>query len=512
MAVTRVCLYTRISTDEENQPTSLHSQRERLEAFCKAQEDWRIVAHEEDRASGTKLDRPSLQAALDLARSGAIDMLLVYRVDRLSRKVRLLAQLAEELDTYGVTLRSASEPFDTGSAAGRMMLQMLAVFAEFEHATIVDRVTAGIERRAKEGRWPTGRLPFGYCRDEHKRVVPDTRTAPVVRRIFELYTGSRLGTAAIARMLAAEQAPAPPAGWQPAVVQLALDNEAYLGRVIWRQQSLPGLHEPLIDDVTFHRARGLLRERGEDMALRRSNPGDYLLSGLLRCGRCRRAYVCMSARGNGGTYHYYACTGRQKLGRAGCDGERIPRDKLETAVLTQLASLYRDGALIRSALDEASAKQQAGRPQLEERRRSLTEEIRRAECALDRYYLAFEDGDLDSGRFQERVSALETRLDALHEQDAELAQQLAAEADTAPDRADLEAVADQLERTIAEADPRQAKALLRLLIKDLRVNGRSEILPTYRIITPEVCALPSSVGGTGLEPVTPSLSSWCSPN
>ena len=77
------------------------------------------------------------------------------------------------------------------------------------------------------------------------------------------------------------------------------------------------------------------------------------------------------------------------------------------------------------------------------------------------------------------------------------------------DTADLQAVADRLERTIAEADPRQAKALLRLLIKDLRVNGRSEILPTYRVVTPEVCALPSSVGGTGLEPVTPSLSSWC---
>jgi site-specific DNA recombinase len=272
--------------------------------------------------------------------------------------------------------------------------------------------------------------------------------------------------------------------------------------VIWRRQSLPGLHEPLIDDVTFQRARRLLRERGEDMALRRGNSSDYLLSGLIRCGRCRRAYVGMSARGNGGTYHCYACSGRQKLSRNGCDGERIPRDKLEHAVLTQLASLYRDGALIRRAVDEAAAKEQAGRPALEERPRALAEEIRRGERSLDRYYQAFEDGDLDSGRFQTRLSALETRLDALREQDAELAQQLAPEAATAPNSADLEAVADRLERTITEADPRQAKALFRVLIKDLRVNGRSEILPTYRIVTPEVCALPSSVGATGLEPVT----------
>jgi site-specific DNA recombinase len=118
----------------------------------------------------------------------------VYRVDRLSRKVRQLAQLTEELDKLNVVLRSATEPFDTGSAAGRMMLQMLAVFAEFEQATIVDRVTAGIERRAREGKWATGRLPFGYRRNEHKDVVPDERTAPTVKRIFDLYALGQLGT------------------------------------------------------------------------------------------------------------------------------------------------------------------------------------------------------------------------------------------------------------------------------------------------------------------------------
>ena len=508
----RVCLYTRISTDEENQPTSLHTQRERLEAFCTAQEGWSIVAHHEDQATGAKLNRPGLQAALDLARSGAIDMLLVYRVDRLSRKVRQLAQLAEELDALDVVLRSATEPFDTGSAAGRMMLQMLAVFAEFEHATIVDRVTAGIERRAKEGRWATGRLPFGYQRNERKEVVPDERTAPTVKRIFDLYTREQLGTAAVARVLADEHAPAPAAGWQPAAVQWVLENEAYLGRVIWRGQGLPGLHEALVDEFTFARAQRLLRERGDDMARRRSNPGDYLLSGLLRCGRCKRAYVGMSAKGNGGTYHYYACSGRQKLGPKGCDGERIPRDRLEAAVVGQITSLYRDGDVIRDAIDAAAQQRQSDGAALEEQRRALAEEIRRAERALDRYYAAFEAGDLDAKRFQTRTVALETRLADLHEQDLALAARLAPQAPTTPDAANLAAIADQLEDLVSTGDPKQTKALLRLLVKDLRVNGRSEILPTYRVVTDAVCALPSSVGGTGLEPVTPSLSSWCSPN
>jgi site-specific DNA recombinase len=396
-------------------------------------------------------------------------MLLVYRVDRLSRKVRQLAQLAEELDAIDVVLRSATEPFDTGSAAGRMMLQMLAVFAEFEHATIVDRVTAGIERRAREGKWATGRLPFGYQRNERKEVVPDERTAPTVKRIFDLYTREQLGTAAVARVLTDEHAPAPAAGWQPAVVQWVLENEAYLGRVIWRGEGLPGLHEPLVDEFTFARAQRVLRERGDDMALRRSNPGDYLLSGLLRCGRCKRAYVGMSAKGNGGTYHYYACSGRQKLGPKGCDGERIPRDKLEAAVVGQLASLYRDGDVIRDAVD-AAAEQRQSDAALEEQRRACAEEIRRAERALDRYYAAFETGDLNAKRFQTRTATLETRLTDLHEQDLTLAAQLAPQAPTTPDTANLTAVADQLEEVVGAGDAKEAKALLRLLIKSLRVN------------------------------------------
>jgi site-specific DNA recombinase len=510
--MTRVCLYTRISTDEENQPTSLASQHERLESFCKVQENWRIIAHHEDRASGTKLDRPGLQAALDLARQGRIDQLLVYRIDRLSRKVRQLASIAEELAKLDVTLRSATEPFDTGSAVGRMMLQMLGVFAEFEHATIVDRVTSGIERRAKEGRWPNGRIPFGYARNENKELMPDERTAPVIRRIFRWYAGGRLGAAAIARRLDSEQAPAPARGWQPNIVLWVLSNQAYVGRVHWRDQTFPGLHEPLIEQAAFDRAQALLKERGESLAMRAASRADFLLTGLMRCGRCRRAYVGMSAKGNRGTYHYYACSGRQKLGRKSCDGERIPREKLESAVLSQLRTLYRDGGLIREAIEKAAASSETDRAALTEQRTSLGKEISRAERAIDRYQEAFEEGDLNPVRFKERITALDTRLGALRDQDQVLAQDLAAEAPAVPDTTALRAVADNLDRLIARDEPERAKALLGTLIVELRVNSRSEILPTYQVGVPVVCAPSSSVEPTGIEPVTSCLQSRRSPS
>jgi len=500
MTLTRVCIYTRISTDEENQPTSLHSQRERLEAFCKAQEGWRIVAHKQDQAIGTKLDRPGLQAALDLARSGAVDMLLVYRVDRLSRKVRQLAQLTEELDALGVVLKSATEPFDTGSAAGRMMLQMLAVFAEFEHATIVDRISAGIERRAKEGRWFGGRPPFGYVFSNEERVlVPDPVKAPVVRRVFDLYARKRLGTRTIAQQLRDEGAPAPSAGWGHPAVHWIINNPTYVGKIRWRDKVFDGIHEPLVDEFTFAKAQAILTERGEH-AKRRGNNSDFLLSGLLRCGKCGKAYIGMSANGNGGRYHYYACTGRQKYGPKACTGERLPRDKVDQVVLRQLASVYRDEQLIRDALATATAEAEKRRPELEQRLASIAAEITRAEQALERYYEAFEQGKLSPERCEDRLTRLQARLDDLRAQEAELSLQAPDEATHALTAALVAEVADHLESVVDEGDPQKAKALLRLLIDELRVNSRSEILPTYRLVTPEVCAMSEKVEAAGIEP------------
>lgn len=270
----------------------------------------------------------------------------------------------------------------------------------------------------------------------------------------------------------------------------------------WREQTFPGIHEPLIDQDTFDTAQALLKERGEDLAIRAASRADFLLTGFVRCGRCRRAYVGMSAKGNGGTYHYYACSGRQKLGRRCCDGERLPKDKLEAATLQQLTGLYRDGSMIRHAIEQAAASDETDRAALTEKCASLAKEINRAERAIERYQDAFENGDLNPARFKERLSALDARLDALQGQDQALALELAAETPKTPDTAALQAVADQLEHVIAHGQPEQAKALLAILIADLRINSRAEVLPTYRVGAPVVCAPTSTVELAGLEPAT----------
>ncbi len=174
----RVATYTRISTDEEHQPFSLEAQASRLGSYIQSQDSWQLVHRFTDQMSGSTLERPGLRQALTDARAKRYDMLLVYRVDRLSRSVRGLAQVLEELDHAGVSFRSATEPFDTGTAAGRMMVQMLGVFAEFERAMLIDRVIAGMERKAARGEWLVDKLPTAIDSIETRHSWSRTNQRP----------------------------------------------------------------------------------------------------------------------------------------------------------------------------------------------------------------------------------------------------------------------------------------------------------------------------------------------
>jgi site-specific DNA recombinase len=262
-------------------------------------------------------------------------------------------------------------------------------------------------------------------------------------------------------------------------VHWIISNPTYTGRIRWRDRLFDGVHEPLIDELTFQRAQPILRERGENVSRRRGNASDFLLSGVVRCGSCGKAYVGMSARGNGGRYEYHACSGRQKHGPKACRNDRLPRQKLEHAVLQQLAGLFRDSDLVTEAPAKAEQEAERARPEIEQRLASIKAEIARAEQALERYYEAFEQGKLSPERCEERLSRVQARLEDLRGQQAELSLSTPDEPGRGPTRADLAAVADQLEDVIAEGEPQKAKVLLRLLIQELRVDGRAQIQPAY---------------------------------
>jgi site-specific DNA recombinase len=371
----------------------------------------------------------------------------VFRVDRLSRNVRQLVQLSEELDHVGVAHRSATEPFETSSAAGKMMLQMLGVFAEFERTTIVERVVAGMERAASQGRWVMGKVPYGYVRDDDsKLLVPEPVQAVVVRRIFELYVAGRKGIKSIANILNGE-------GFRTKngmpfahpIVHSILCNPIYAGKVRFRNREVSGLHESLVDEETYGRAQEILAERGESHALRRRNATEYLLSGVVRCGLCGRAFIGTSAKGRSALYHYYTCSTRYRYGTKECGAERLPKAALEEAVIEQMVDVYSDGELIADALAEANLAEVKSRDEIEERLASLRQQQAGARRALDRYFAAFEEGSLSPSDCQERISMLKARIEALETEERQLAHETVYDSSEAISAAEVAQWAEQLQ-------------------------------------------------------------------
>ena len=275
--VTRVAFYTRISTDEDHQKYSLGAQSERLEAFCKAQygDDWRLHKLYRDTESGTHMNRPGLEEMLFDVGARAFDTLLVFRVDRLSRKVRELAQMVDELTKNGVALKSITEPFDTANAAGKMMLQMLGVFAEFEHATIVERTKVGMEKKAKGGKFVGGNVPYGFLLDPEKGLVINEDEALIVRKMFQMYAFGKEGSSAICNQLnEAGNRNRNGRKWGRRVILHMLRNPVYVGKIRWREVSIRRAPRP-------YRVRDHLREGpgGPDDTQRGSRRDDSSATG-----------------------------------------------------------------------------------------------------------------------------------------------------------------------------------------------------------------------------------------
>jgi site-specific DNA recombinase len=206
-----------------------------------------------------------------------------------------------------VAFRSATEPSDTTTPAGRIMVQMLGAFAEFERATIMKRVIAGMERKAARGAWCGGSRPFGYDVDPATGyLVPEGDEAPLVPVMFDRYVHGREGARALAVWLN-ESGHRTKAGrpWSHTAVLTVLRNPVYVGTVLFRDAIHDGPHEHLVDEERFERVEALLSERGEDCSKRASATSPFLLAGLVVCARCGKHFVGTSAVGNRYRYRCY---------------------------------------------------------------------------------------------------------------------------------------------------------------------------------------------------------------
>ena len=187
--IIRVAIYTRVSSQEQvDNGTSLESQAEQLEAFCKAQK-WEIFNQYTDPGFSGKDDkRPGLESLRRDAKAGYFEKVIVWRLDRLARNLRLILGIEAELREQNVAIFSMREMVDTSTPIGRTVFQVLGLAAEWERESIIERTKAGRLQRYKEGKWAGGPVPFGYDYDhETKKLVTNANEAIIVKRIFNEY-------------------------------------------------------------------------------------------------------------------------------------------------------------------------------------------------------------------------------------------------------------------------------------------------------------------------------------
>ena len=291
----RCAIYTRVSTDNglEQEFNSLHAQREAAQAYIKSQahEGWKLIRdHYDDGGfSGGSLDRPGLQKLLADIRERRIDIVVVYKVDRLTRSLTDFAKLVELFDGHGVAFVSVTQSFNTTTSMGRLTLNVLLSFAQFEREVTGERIRDKIAASKRKGLWVGGVVPMGYEVRDRKLIVNEEEAA-TVRLIFSRYLdlGSlsalqrdlrERGIVTRRRTLSSGRAIGGRALTNGPLAHM-LRNRMYIGEINHRDKSYPGEHAPIIDPRLFEAVQTKLTENRRERRLRRQSSNALLMGKL----------------------------------------------------------------------------------------------------------------------------------------------------------------------------------------------------------------------------------------
>ncbi len=345
----RCAIYTRVSTDQglDQEFNSLDAQREASEAYIKSQahEGWTCLkqAYDDGGYSGGSMERPALQRLLEEVRAKRLDVIVVYKVDRLTRSLADFAKLVELFDAHQVSFVSVTQSFNTTSSMGRLTLNVLLSFAQFEREVTGERIRDKFAASKKKGMWMGGNVPLGYRLGDRKLVV-DTAEAETVKLIFLHYLElqsipklaarlAELGILSRTRVLKGRTIGGQP--FRTGALSHLLANRVYIGEVKHHDQYYPGEHEPILDKGLFDAVQTGLRDRLNRHSTRTSKSG-ALLQGLLFDSAGNRMSPAHS-RKRGLRHRYYQSwvLNHGQKGRAGAVS-RVPAQAIEDVVLDAL--------------------------------------------------------------------------------------------------------------------------------------------------------------------------------
>jgi len=483
MPQVRVAVYCRQSVASDLEFGSIDAQREAVEAYVLSQrgEGWVALPdrYDDHGFSGGTTDRPAFQRLVADIEAGKVDVLAAYKIDRVSRSLPDFTNFMATLERRGVGFVSTTQSFDTRTSMGRLTLNILASFSQFERETIAERTRDKIAATRKKGMWTGGRPVLGFDVKD-KALVVNRAEADTVRAIFAAYLEHG---GLVATVLELERRGVRNKSWtnkagkhvrgtafDKVTLRALLVNPLYGGKIRCGDEVVPGKHEAIIDQQTFDAVGAALRERRRPY---RQQVGRYgaLLTGILRCARCGAAMThATNVRGDR-VHRYYACTTLQKLGAAACQGSRAPAGELEDVVVARVKAVGADPSVLVATINAARQAKLSQQPELIAESRRLTTE--RSSLTGQRTNLldALQHGGAAANVIARRLAEVDEQIAALQLRNDEVAGKLAAIANEPVDEATIRAALQEWTATWDELVPRERARVLRLLIDEVRYDG-----------------------------------------
>jgi len=482
--VIRCAVYTRKSTNEglDQDFNTLDAQRESGEAFIISQknEGWECLPEHYDDGgfSGGNLERPGLARLLADVEAGKIDCVVVYKVDRLSRSLLDFTRILETFDKHSVSFVSVTQQFNTTSSMGRLTLNILLSFAQFEREIISERTRDKMAAARRKGKYVGGAPVLGYDIDRgQSRLVVNEREAVKVRRIFELYLEHESLLQTIAELdrrgLTTKRwttKKGKQRGGRPFnknTLYGLLTNVVFLGKVRYHDELYEGEHEGIVEVATFERVEKLLRLNNRTGGKRVRNKFGALLKGRLFCTPCSCAMSHSHTTRNGTKrYRYYVCVNAQKRGWANCPSKSVPAAEIERFVVDQIRGIGQDPDLVAATLAQARQQSEERIKTLDAERRGLVRQRERDDADLRAASLAERNAAsiARSADLLERIGAAQNRIDEIDSELDDSRHQMIDESDVTAALVDFDAIWKSL-------SPNEQARVIELLIERVEYDG-----------------------------------------
>lgn len=403
-------VYIRVSTEEQaKEGYSISAQKEKLKAFCLSK-GWKIYdIYIDEGYSGKNLNRPALKRLLSHIKN--FDLVLVYKLDRLSRSQKDVLHLIEDVfEPNQVGFVSTLENFDTTLSFGKAMLGIIAVFAQLERETITERTRLGKREQARQGKWRGGPVPLGYDYIDRQLVVNEYE-ALIIRKIFQYYLNG-MGMNAIANSLNQQDYKSKQnRPFSPSKIRTYLTNPLYAGMIPYKNQVFPGVHEKIIEEELFTLVQSMILERGAKWR----KPSPSLLGGIIYCGECgakvferrmqgTRYYTC---------YTYHGSPDHMRTA-AHCSLGYKSSKSLEEYILTQLIYQEEDYAALDHEIEQYL--RTLNPTDFEHDIEVLKKELIQLEHEQLRWYDAYGRGSFSLDKIEERIKLVTHKQNAIQRQ------------------------------------------------------------------------------------------------